>query len=174
MVAELRQRAPDLRMVWMTCIGEDFLLEEAFAANLPGFVHKEDPLDVLFAAIEIVASGGRYYSESIVRRRRVSRADPDHYSRILSNREQEVLKLIGAGFSNPEGAAMLGLSASTVQSHCRNIMARLDLHTAAELQAYALNNGFVDVTALRVHQQAERAGNPPLPPTAFGSTPPAR
>lgn len=149
LAAELVQRAPDLRLIWMTSIDEDYLIEKAFSAKLPGFVHKDDPLDVLVHAIETVAAGGRYYSDSVIQRRRVGRANPEHYSRILSPREQEVLKLIGAGFDNEEAAAVLSLSASTVQSHRRNIMARLDLHTAAELQAYALGHGFVDVTAFK-------------------------
>lgn len=162
LVTELTRRAPDLRLIWMTSIDEDYLIEQAFAANLPGFVHKDDPLDVLIAALETVAAGGRYYSESVIQRRRACRANPEHYSRILSLREQEVLKLIGAGFDNQEAAALLGLSASTVQSHRRNIMARLDLHTAAELQAYALGHGFVDVTAFKPtasRPPASRPGN---------------
>jgi two-component system nitrate/nitrite response regulator NarL len=150
LVSGIKQMAPALRCIWMTCVEEDYLLEAAFAANLPGFVHKEDSLDVLFTAIETVAAGGRYYSESIVQRRRAQRSDPEHFSRILSPREQEVLKLIGAGMSNFEAAAILGLSAGTLQAHRRNIMARLDLHSAAELQAYALRFGFADQKQLKV------------------------
>jgi DNA-binding CsgD family transcriptional regulator len=51
--------------------------------------------------------------------------------------------MLGQGLSNQEAAAFLGLSPGTVQAHRRNIMARLQLHSAAELQAYALKSGFI-------------------------------
>ena len=144
----LRKQAPRLRLIWMTSVDEGVLMEEAFAADLPGFVHKEDELDVLVEAINTVMKGGRYYSDSITRRRK-NRNDPLHFSRILSSREQEVLKVIGSGLSNTEAGAFLGLSPGTIQAHRRNIMSKLDLHTAAELQAYALRRGFVDINGIK-------------------------
>lgn len=149
LVGELSRRQPRLRLIWLTSIAEDFLLEKAFAANLPGFVHKEDSLEVLEAAVCTVASGGRYYSEEVMRLRERSRGKSDRYSLILSEREQEVLRLIGSGFSNTEAASMLSLSADTVKTHRRNIMARLGVHTALELQAYALSIGLVEPAALK-------------------------
>lgn len=148
-VEGLRRLSPSLRMIWLTSIAEDFLLEQAFAAKLPGFVHKDDSLDILLQAVETVASGGRYYSEAALRLREKSRSKSDRYSLILSDREQEVLRLIGAGFSNAEAASLLSLSADTVKTHRRNIMARLGLHSALELQTYALKIGLVDPKGLR-------------------------
>ena len=149
LVAQIRQIAPNLKLIWVTSIEEDYLLQKAFEANLPGFVHKEDHLDVLITAIVRVSSGGTYLSESIQRLRRGLKAKPDSFVRILSPREQEILRHLGAGFSNDEAAAFLGLSAGTVQAHRRNIMARLNVHTASELQAYALRHGFTSPKALK-------------------------
>lgn len=149
MVAELRRIAPKLRLIWVTSIEEDYLLQKAFDAQLPGFIHKEDPLEVLITAVECVSGGGTYISESIQRLRRGLKSKPDAFTRILSPREQEILRYLGAGFSNEEAAAFLGLSAGTVQAHRRNIMARLDVHSASELQAYALQHGFTSPKALK-------------------------
>jgi len=148
-VEQLRLRQPLPGMIWVSSIDEEFLIARAFAANLPGFVHKEDSLDVLVAAIETVAAGGRYYSEAVLHLRRAQKSRPDHFELILSDREQEVLRYLGAGLSNEETAALLGLSSGTIQAHRRNIMARLDLHRASDLVAYAVRHGFTEPKALR-------------------------
>lgn len=149
LVRQIRTKERSVQLIWMTGLDEDYLIEQAFGANLPGFVHKEDPLDILVAAIEVVSTGGRYYSQSILRRRTQGRANANHYSRILSPREQEILSYIGAGFNNEETAALLGLSDGTIQAHRRNIMSKVDVHSASELLAYALRCGFADVQTLK-------------------------
>jgi DNA-binding NarL/FixJ family response regulator len=150
LVAELRRIAPGLKLIWVTSIEEDYLLQRAFEANLPGFIHKEDSIEVLITAVQRVAEGGTYVSRSIEKLRQGLKSKPDYFTRILSPREQEVLRFIGAGFSNDEAAAMLGLSAGTIQAHRRNIMARIDVHSASELQAYALRHGFTSPKALKI------------------------
>jgi len=150
LVATLRQAVPHVKLIWMTGLNEDVLLDQAFDARLPGFVHKEDSFETIAVAIETVARGGRYYSQTVQQRRVEMRARPNHYSLILSAREQEIIRFLGAGLSNEETAAFFGLSEGTVQAHRRNIMAKLQLHSASELQAYALRHGFVDLKSLRM------------------------
>lgn len=149
LVDQMRMLCPRLGLIWVTEVQEDFLVTRAFQAELRGFVHKSDSFEVLTTAIETVAAGGRFYSESILRLRSQIRAKPDYYNLVLSSREQDVLRLIGAGFSNEETAALLGLSAGTIQAHRRNIMARLNLHSAAELMSYAITRGFVHARTLK-------------------------
>jgi len=149
LVPKLRAEAPGLRLMWVTSVLEDVLLKRAFEANLPGFIHKEDSADELITAVQRVAAGQTYMSSSVRRYRESLLGRPDLFSKVLSRREQEVLKVIGGGWTNEEAAALLGLSAETVKTHRRNIMARLDLHTSAELQAYALRHGFVSARALK-------------------------
>ena len=64
-------------------------------------------------------------------------------------REQELLRYVGAGYNDNEAAAALGASAGTVQVHRRNIMMKLGVHTAGDLQAYALKSGFTTIARLR-------------------------
>jgi DNA-binding NarL/FixJ family response regulator len=149
LIPKLRAAAPGLKLMWVTSVLEDVLLKRAFEANLPGFIHKEDSADELITAVQRVAAGHAYLSSSVRRYRESLLGRPDLFSKVLSRREQEVLKVIGGGFSNEEAAALLGLSAETVKSHRRNIMARLDLHSSAELQAYAVRHGFVSARALK-------------------------
>jgi DNA-binding NarL/FixJ family response regulator len=155
----LREQVPLLRLIWVTGIGEPYLLEQALRLNLPGFVHKEDSIDVLVAAIERVHGGGTFLSPTVARMRDEMRRDPVHFAKILSEREQQVLALIGKGLSNEETAALLGLSAGTIHSHRRNIMERLGLRTAAEVQSYALQYGFTSPGRL-VSARSHAAGDP--------------
>jgi DNA-binding NarL/FixJ family response regulator len=145
----LREGAPATRLMWVTSVQEDALLHRALAANLPGFIHKDDTTDELVTAVQRVADGGTFVSPSVRKMRERLFSQPELFAKILSTREQEVLRTIGRGFTNEETAAVLGLSAQTVKAHRRNIMSRLDLHSAAELQSYAVRHGFVAPQSLR-------------------------
>jgi DNA-binding NarL/FixJ family response regulator len=140
---ELQHVAPVLKFIWVTSVATEFLINRALEAKLEGFVHKNDPLSVLITAVERVAAGQYFISETVTKMQARFRQNPDHFKKLLSLREQELLGMLGQGLSNQEAAALLGLSPGTVQAHRRNIMARLQLHSAAELQAYALKSGFI-------------------------------
>jgi len=61
----------------------------------------------------------------------------------LTQREIEVLKLVGEGYKNKEIANYLCISPKTVEKHRSNIMGKLDIHTASGLTAYAIDKGLV-------------------------------
>jgi DNA-binding NarL/FixJ family response regulator len=149
LLPEIRQAAPAAKLIWVTSVLEDVLLQRALDAGLPGFIHKDDSAEELITAIQRVAGGESYMSSSVRQRRDALRNRSDLFSKILSTREQEILKILASGFSNDEAAALLGISPETIKTHRRNIMARLDVHTAAELQGYALRNGFISPSAIR-------------------------
>ena len=61
----------------------------------------------------------------------------------LTQREREVLKLVGEGYQNKKIADYLCISVKTVEKHRANIMQKLDLHSASALTAYAIEKGLV-------------------------------
>jgi len=61
----------------------------------------------------------------------------------LTQREKEVLKLVGEGYQNKEIADFLFISVKTVEKHRANIMEKLDLHSASALTAYAIEKGLI-------------------------------
>ena len=63
----------------------------------------------------------------------------------LTDREQEVLKLIADGLPNQDIADKLTISVKTVERHRANIMAKLNLHSRTELVKYAIRKGLIDV-----------------------------
>jgi DNA-binding NarL/FixJ family response regulator len=68
---------------------------------------------------------------------------PDTSLEKLTQREKDVLKLVGEGYSSPEIGNILSISAKTADKHRSNIMNKLNLHSASALTAYAIEKGLV-------------------------------
>jgi len=122
---------------------DEFTLHRAIHSKLHGFVDKnEQTSDHLAAAIRAVMAGERYLSPAADRARISQLDNPATFDKILSVREQDLLRLFGRGLSNEEIAAVVNLSELTVRNHRCRIMAKLGLRTSAELIRYALEKGF--------------------------------
>jgi DNA-binding NarL/FixJ family response regulator len=128
---------------------EDFIVHRVSRSHVQGFVHKDENPDLLITAIQTVAAGGAAYSPRFIARKSQLDQNPEAFYKILSAREQQMLCYLGSGFSDAEAASALGLSVGTTQTHRRNVMAKLDLHSAQELQAYALKGGFTTIDRLQ-------------------------
>lgn len=114
-------------------------------AGVAGFILKDATFEELVKTIRLVAAGaqvlpprmtGTLFSQiaeaAVVRGRDAALA-----SAHLTEREQEVIALLGAGMSNKEIAERLDIAVYTVKSHVRNIMDKLALHTRLQIAAYA-------------------------------------
>ena len=120
---------------------EDYIVHRVSRSFVQGFVHKNEEPNVLLTAIQTVVAGGAFFSPRFIERKRALAANPDTFEKKLSPREQELLRLIGADYTDAEAAAATGISVSTAVTHRRNIMAKLGLHTARDLQIYAQKAG---------------------------------
>jgi DNA-binding NarL/FixJ family response regulator len=149
LVPKLRERCPQMKIVLLSSIREDYMLYRALQSDVDGYVHKDDSPEVLIQAIKTVLSGDCFFGKTVQQLRRELGSNPSHFNKLLSQKEQQVLELLGQGMTNEEVAPMLALSAETVQTHRRNIMRKLNLHTASQLQAYALKRGFTSISELR-------------------------
>ena len=94
-----------------------------------------------------MAEGRSFFSPAIARLMADAEASRhegavDRYES-LSNREREIFQLVAEGRTNKEIAALLFISASTVETHRARIMEKLDLHSAAEIVLYAVRRGIV-------------------------------
>ncbi len=140
----LYELLPDLKVVALTSLHDEVTIHRIRAMGVQGFVDKNvQKPEVLRNAIEAVASGRVFFAEVVQQVQQAMRNDPQSFTKILSDREQELLQLLGRGLSNEEAAAQMGLTAWTVHSHRRNIMKKLGASTQAELMRYALRKGFV-------------------------------
>ena len=130
------------KVLLLSSMVEDFILARALRSQTSGFVHKNDSRESLMTAIELVLEGNLYYSPTVQRLRSAMNSDPDLFSKILSEKEQEILKLIAEGNSNEEIAEIEGSKVTTILFHRKNIMHKLNIHSAPELMRYAFQKGF--------------------------------
>jgi DNA-binding NarL/FixJ family response regulator len=147
--------SPTRVLVLTTFEGEE-LTFRALQAGATGYLLKDAGGARLVSAVEAVAAGERPLAPAVVARLVASyvdrppapRADPSRLAP-LSERERDVLALIGAGRSNQEIAAELFISLATVKSHVRHILAKLDLRDRAQAIVLAHECGLVADAAPR-------------------------
>lgn len=138
--------SPRSKVIALSSFADEFTVHRALRANVHGFVDKnEQPLDVLKEAIETVMAGRQYFSSAVQQLKASLRSDPTSFDKLLSDHEQRLLSLFGEGLSNETVAERIGLSASTVKAHRRNILSKLGIHSTPELIHYALEKGFTRV-----------------------------
>jgi DNA-binding NarL/FixJ family response regulator len=131
------------KVIGISAYTDEVTLHRALRSPLHGFVDKnEQTIDHVAAAIRAVLGGERYLSPMAHRARLSHGSDPLAFDKILSTREQQLLRLFGRGLTNEEIAGMVNLSELTVRNHRCRTMAKLGLRTTAELIRYALEKGF--------------------------------
>lgn len=137
-----------VRVLILTTFDADDYVYQALRAGASGFVVKDtEPADLL-GAIRIVARGDALLSPGITRRLIADiAARPTAYGSYrvdqLTDREREVLTLVGGGLSNDEIAAKLYLSPLTAKTHVSRIMTKLDARDRAQLVVAAYETGLV-------------------------------
>jgi DNA-binding NarL/FixJ family response regulator len=138
--------SPTRVLVLTTFEGEE-LTFRALQAGATGYLLKDAGGARLVSAVEAVAAGERPLAPEVVARLVASYVDrpPTDPTRLapLSERERDVLALIGVGRSNAEIAAELFISLATVKSHVRHILAKLDLRDRAQAIVLAHECGLV-------------------------------
>jgi DNA-binding NarL/FixJ family response regulator len=143
-VAEiLRAEFPNMKLLAVSSENDAVTIHRAFKLGLHGFLDKTtQTMETLIEAIGKVSMGNTYYSPSVLAIRDQLLNEPMSFQKILSPREQEILALIGGCFSDQEIGNLVGLSPSTVQTHRKNIMGKVGVHSTPELIRYALDRGF--------------------------------
>ena len=151
-LAEVHRRTPEVRVIVLSAYVKDRYLDAAVEAGAWGFLSKADDPDSIVQAIRRVAAGefalgpsveGRLPAESVQPGRRVP-TKMQSRSNLLTNREQQILRMIGRGMSRHEIAKELFRSSKTIDAHQQSIMKKLDLHDRVELVRYAIREGLVE------------------------------
>jgi DNA-binding NarL/FixJ family response regulator len=146
---EVLHAAPDCRVVIVTTFEEDDYVFGGLAAGASGFLLKRTGPEELIAAIHTVAGGEALLSPSVTRRviERMARepgVEPQEQRlEELTEREREVLELIAAGLTNAEIAERLVIEESTVKTHVKRVLMKLDLRDRVQAVIFAYENGVV-------------------------------
>jgi len=144
----IKELSPRTKIVVMTAHEDERLLVEAIEAGASGFLRKTEGIDELLGAIKSAAAGEILVDPQalarmlplMAREREVRREAAERLS-TLSEREREVLGLLTTGLRNDAIAQRLGISPQTVQTHVRNILAKLGVHSKLEAVAFAVRHG---------------------------------
>ena len=147
LLPDIFSMAPGAKVIALSSHIDEFTLHRAMSSRVHGILDKnEQPVRILREAIATVLNGQRYISSLVQRLKASARENPAAFDKILSDREQEVIKLIGEGLTNEQIARRLGISVSTAKHHRLNIMAKLDIHSTPQLIHYAIEKGFTRVS----------------------------
>ena len=137
------------RVLVLTTYDLDDLVHSALRHGAAGFLLKSTPLDRLVEGIEVVAQGEALLSPSLVRRlieHHLAGPAPggaDDLVADLTEREREVLVLVGRGRSNDEVAAELFVSRATVKSHVNHVFAKLGITSRVQAVVLCYEHGLV-------------------------------
>lgn len=145
----IKNRIPDVKVLALTMHENDEYFFEILNAGASGYVIKGGSSAELMSALRAVWQGDVYLHPSMAKKLlgdylHLAKAgqDKEQYDG-LTEREREILTSVAEGRTNQEIADLLVLSASTVQTHRANIMAKLGLHSRTDLVKYAIRRGFI-------------------------------
>jgi DNA-binding NarL/FixJ family response regulator len=142
-------RRAETRVLALTVHEDRGYLQQLMQAGASGYLLKRAAADDLIHAIRTVASGGTYLDSRLAARvvsslvGRSARAGAPG-GEGLSDREEEVLRLIARGFTNREIAARLDVSVKTVETHKARAMEKLGVDSRAGLVAFAIRSGWME------------------------------
>ncbi|MFE5805307.1 response regulator [Streptomyces sp. NPDC056491] len=138
--ARIHHELPGTAVIMLTTFGEDEFIARALREGAGGFLLKADDPRELLAGVHAVAAGGAYLSPKVAARvvaglrsgRMAGGVPVRHALEGLTERENDVLALVGAGLSNAEIAARPGLVEGTVKAHVSAILGKLGVRNRVE------------------------------------------
>jgi len=144
---QLRKTVPQSKIIFLTMHADVAYVKRAFEAGASGYLVKRSAARELVTAIHEVLKGHTYVTPLVTRDMLDSFHEPtdqpDKLQSSLTPRQREVLQLVAEGHSNKEIAAILNVSAKTVEFHKYNLMQTLGIRTTAELTQYAIRHGYI-------------------------------
>jgi DNA-binding NarL/FixJ family response regulator len=144
---QIVNRSPTTKVVALSMHSDTLFVSEMLKSGASGYMLKDCAFEELERAIRTVVAGRTYLSPSISGvvvddyLHRLMKGDSGGED-VLTHREKEVLQLVAEGKSTKRIALDLHVSIKTVETHRRQIMEKLDLHSVAELTKYAIRKGY--------------------------------
>jgi DNA-binding NarL/FixJ family response regulator len=141
-IGQIKAALPATQVLVLTSATDETLFLAAMQAGATGYLVKDSERTDLLAAVRQVAGGGTLVSPRMVAGlvAQLSR-QTGRPADALSEREREVLRLIGGGATNVQIAQQLGLSGSTVRTHLQHILDKLGLENRNQAVLYAIRTG---------------------------------
>ncbi len=147
---QIRSACPDVKVLALSSHADGRYVAAMLDAGACGYVLKANAYDDLRRALDAARRGKSYLCADVTDAvvgaslRREGRVQTDARTP-LSPREREVLQLLAEGLSSPEIGERLFVATSTVETHRRNLMRKLGIHSVADLTKYAIREGLTSV-----------------------------
>ena len=149
----IKEVSPATQVVVMTAHDEDRLLVEAVEAGASGFLSKDESAEEVLTSAKSAADGEVLIDPDTltrllaqVAREREAQRDALKLLGDLTEREREILGLLAQGMRNEDIATQLFISPQTVQTHVRNILGKLRVHSKLEAVSFAVKHGVIQVS----------------------------
>ena len=149
----IKEVSPSTQVVVMTAHDEDRLLVEAVEAGASGFLSKDESAEEVLTSAKSAADGEVLIDPDTltrllaqVAREREAQRDALKLLGDLTEREREILGLLAQGMRNEDIAKQLFISPQTVQTHVRNILGKLRVHSKLEAVSFAVKHGAIQVS----------------------------
>lgn len=136
---KLSKDFPEVKVIAFTMFDQDDAVAQMVKAGAKGYILKNANLKEVLEAVRVVGAGGNYYDSNINLETEEETRGKDS---ILTQRQQEILKLIGRGSTSQEISEKLFISKSTVETHRKNMMRKLELKGSGELLRYAMQKKY--------------------------------
>jgi DNA-binding NarL/FixJ family response regulator len=144
---ELRRRYPNIKIIALSGYADRQFVRAMSKAGVQGYVLKSASGRELIGALRAVAEGKHYLSPEVTGAVMTRWDEPMSGAAAgvdgLGKREKEVLKLIAEGQRSAAIARKMSITVATVEAHRRNILRKLQLHSAADLTRYAIRQGLI-------------------------------
>ncbi len=148
LLVDLKNQYPDLPILVLSALPEEAYAKRVIKMGALGYIHKESAPDLLVPAIRRVLKGKVYVSsklaEILVSDISGKASDNEHLHELLSEREFEVLVLIGKAKTNCEIADTLHLGVSTISTYHSRILEKMKMHNNSELIQYCFKHNLID------------------------------
>jgi DNA-binding NarL/FixJ family response regulator len=145
---QLHDKQPDLKVLVFSGKSEKQLARGMLSLGVRGFVPKSARLSELRQAVDAVAAGDTWFSESFQQAMTdaltAPESDVDAKGTTLTDREKEIAVLLAQSNSSKEVAQKLDISAKTVENHRTNLMRKLGVHDVAGVIRYVIRQGLYD------------------------------
>ena len=160
---QLRKLYPDCQILVLTVHADKQYFMKMLAVGASGYITKQAAADELVAGIQAVAAGHVYLQPALARwlledyqllAKSVAQPSQEEAAEknkdavdldILSQRERQVLELVGEGLNNHDIGKKLGLSPKTIARHRERIMKKLNMHSRTELVKFAIKTGLISL-----------------------------
>ena len=135
----IKRLFPHIHVLLLTMHEDPFIVEEGLKVGASGYIVKKAVDRELFEAIDKILRGEVHIPSFSQHDKKIA----SYAYKNLSAREQEILRLLAGGMTNKDISEFLGISINTVETHRKNFMKKLNLHSLSDIIKYAIIHGLI-------------------------------